>query len=65
MRRGMNPLAVLMLIATTVIAFVAATVVRHFLPEAVSAWSGFIFWGIVILLGGIGAVISGKFMNRR
>lgn len=65
MRRGMNPLAVLMLIASAVVAFGAALIVRQFIPDSISEWSGLIFWGMVILLGGIGAIVSGKFINRR
>ena len=65
MRRGINPLAVIMLLASGVLAFAVAILVRHILPKALMGWSGLIFWGIVILIGGFGAILAGRFINRR
>lgn len=65
MRRGTNPLAVLLMVVVFVVAIVAAFIVRNVLPTSVSQFKDLIFWGIVILIGGVGGVLIGKNMNKR
>jgi|UPI0004828332 hypothetical protein len=64
MRRQMNPVAVIVMILITIAAFIIAFIVKGHLPESVEAFKGLIFWGIVVVIGGGGAVLSGKFMNK-
>lgn len=65
MRRGTNPLAVLLMVVVFVVAIVVAFIVRNVLPASVSHFKDLIFWGIVIAIGGIGGVLVGKNMNKR
>lgn len=65
MRRGMNPLAILLLIVILAAAIAFAFFVKGILPEHLSQWSNLIFWGILIAIGGIGAVLAGKLGGRR
>ena len=64
MRRQMNPLAVIVMILIAIAAFIIAFIVKGHLSESVEAFKGLIFWGIVVVIGGGGAVLSGKFMNK-
>ena len=64
MRRGINPLAVVVMTLIAIAAFVVAFLVKGHLPENLYNFRGLIFWGIVIVLGGGGALFSGKFFNR-
>ncbi|MDY5704417.1 MAG: hypothetical protein SPK77_05620 [Lachnospiraceae bacterium] len=65
MRRGTNPLAVLLMVVVFVAAIVVALIVRNNLPASVSQFKDLIFWGIVIVIGGVGGVLIGKNMNKR
>lgn len=65
MRRGTNPLAVLLMVVIFVVAIVVALIVRNNLPASVAQFKDLIFWGIVIVIGGVGGVLIGKNMNKR
>ncbi|MFR6332865.1 MAG: hypothetical protein ACLUOI_31585 [Eisenbergiella sp.] len=65
MRRGIHPLAIVLLIVAVIAAFVLAFFVRGILPEELERWSELIFWGIVIVVGGAGALLAGRLFRRR
>ena len=65
MRRGINPLAVVFLIGAVIAAFVLAFYVRGILPEEWERWSDLIFWGIIVVVGGAGALLAGRLFGRR
>lgn len=65
MRRGIHPLAIVLLIVAGIAAFVLAFFVRGILPEELERWSELIFWGIVIVVGGAGALLAGRLFRRR
>ncbi|MDD6667753.1 MAG: hypothetical protein PUE58_07370 [Lachnospiraceae bacterium] len=65
MRRGTNPLAVLLMVVIFIVSIVVAFIVRNVLPDSVSNFKDLIFWGIVIVIGGVGGVLIGKNMNKR
>ena len=65
MRRGTNPLAVLLLIIISFAAIFAAFFMKGILPDSLQKWDNLIFWGTIVAIGGIGAVLVGKFMGRR
>lgn len=65
MRRGTNPLAVLLLIIIAIVSVIAAFFIKGILPDSLQKWDNFIFWGMIVALGGMGAVLVGKFMGRR
>ena len=65
MRRGRNPLAILLLLVILTVAIALAFFVKGILPEHLSQWSSLIFWGIIVVIGGIGAVLAGKLGGRR
>ena len=65
MRRGINPLAIIVLFLTTIGAFILATTVKNILPQFIEQWAGLIFWLVLILIGGGAAVLIGRFFNRR
>lgn len=65
MRRGTNPIAVILTVIVFIISIVIALLVRNALPEAVSNFKDLIFWGIVIAIGGFGGFLVGKKVNHR
>lgn len=65
MRRGTNPLAVLLLIIIVIVSVIAAFFIKGILPDSLQKWDNFIFWGMIVAIGGMGAVLVGKFMGRR
>ncbi len=60
MKKRLSPVAVILLIVIAVAAFVVAALVRNALPESVSKYKDLIFWGIIVLSGGIGSFVIGK-----
>lgn len=65
MRRGIHPLSIVLFIVAVVAAFALAFFVRGILPEELERWSDLIFWGIVIVVGGAGALLAGRLFGRR
>ena len=57
MRKGIRPLAIILLIIAVIAAFI--------LPGELKRWSDLIFWGIVIIIGGGGALLAGRLCGRR
>jgi hypothetical protein len=64
-KKGINPLGVLVMIMCVILAFVIAGVVKGALPDSVEKYSNLIFWGVVIVVGGVGSLLSGKFFGRK
>lgn len=64
MKKSLSPVAVILLIAIAVAAIVAAALVRNALPDSVTKYKDLIFWGIIVLSGGIGAFVVGKVFGR-
>jgi len=60
MKKRLSPVAVILLIVIAVAAFVVAALVQNALPESVSKYKDLIFWGIIVLSGGIGSFVIGK-----
>ncbi len=65
MRRGINPLAVVVMILIAAAAIVVAVLVRNALPPEAENFKGIVFWGIIIGIGGGGALFAGRKFNRR
>ena len=57
-------MAVLAIMAVAAIALIIAGVVRKILPAGIEQFSGIIFWGVVIVIGALGSLIAGRFLNR-
>ena len=65
MRKGIRPLAIILLIIAVIAAFVLAFFVKGILPGELKRWSDLIFWGIVIIIGWGGALLAGRLCGRR
>ena len=65
MKKGIKPLAIFLLILVIIGAFVVGGVVKHFLPDAVEQFKNLISWGVIIGVGGLGAVIVGRVFGKR
>ena len=65
MRKGIHPLAILLLAAVLAGAAVLGFFVKEQLREEWKQWEELIFWGIMILFGGAGALVIGKLFGRR
>lgn len=65
MKRGINPIAVIVMIIAAVAAIAAALLVRNALPPEASQYKGLVFWGIIIGIGGGGALLAGRHLNKR
>lgn len=65
MKRRNSLKSTLLMVAAVIAAFVIAFIVKSILPESVEKWSGIIFWGIVVVVGGIGAFLAGKGGKRK
>ena len=65
MRRRIHPLAVIVFIATVAAAVALAFFVKDRIPYDLRQWDDLIFWAVIIVVGGIGALLSGKLFGRR
>lgn len=65
MRRGINPLAILLLIAFCIAGIVLAVVVGNALPGSMDRYRMMIRFLVFIAVGGAGALIAGRFGGRR
>ena len=65
MKKRLSPIAVILLIVIAVAAFVVAAHIRNSLPEDLSKYKDLIFWGIIVLSGGIGSFVIGKVFGGR
>ena len=51
MRKGIRPLAIILLIIAVIAAFVLAFFVKGILPGVLNRWSHLMFWDIVMIIG--------------
>ena len=66
MRRGTNPIAVILLIVVGILGLIVGWIVKGMLPEAIASWGGLVFWLVFIAVAFLGGTIIGKkFGNRR
>ena len=65
MKRGINPLAVIVMIIGAAAAIVVGLLVQNALPQEAEQYKGLVFWGIVIGIGGGGALLAGRQLNKR
>ena len=65
MKRGINPIAVIVMIIAAAAAIVIGLLVQNSLPPESSQYKGLVFWGIVIGIGGGGALLAGRQLNKR
>lgn len=65
MKRGINPIAVIVMIIAAAVAIVVGLLVQNALPPEAAQYKGLIFWGIVIGIGGGGALLAGRQLNKR
>ena len=65
MKRGINPLAVIVMIIAAAAAIVVGLLVQNALPQEAEQYKGLVFWGIVIGIGGGGALLAGRQLNKR
>ena len=65
MKRGINPIAVIVMIIAAAAAIVIGLLVQNALPPEASQYKGLVFWGIVIGIGGCGALLAGRQLNKR
>ena len=65
MKRGINPLAVIVMIIAAAVAIVVGLLVQNSLPPEAEQYKGLVFWGIVIGIGGGGALLAGRQLNKR
>lgn len=64
MGRKTNYKAIIVAVIAIIVAFVVATIVMNVLPDSADKFKGLIFWVIVIIIGGVGTVVSAKNMNN-
>ena len=64
MRRRMNPIAMIALVVVILAAFAAGAVVRNIMPDTLDKFSNLIFWGVVIVVGAGGSLLTGRFLNK-
>lgn len=65
MRRGINPLAILILVAFCIAGLILAVVVGKYLPVSMDRYRTMIRFVIFVAVGGAGALIAGRFGGRR
>ena len=63
MRRGTNPMAVLIMAVIVIATIFFAFLIKENLPEALEKWEGVIFWGALAGGAGLGGIICGRFSN--
>ncbi len=63
MRRKRNTAGVAVTVLTAVFAVAIAFIVKDTVLKD-SRWAGVIFWGIIILVGGAGGILAGRFLGR-
>lgn len=65
MKKRKNMKSILLMVVAVMVAFVIAFAVKSVLPESMAKWSSIIFWGIVIVIGGVGAFLAGRGGKKR
>ena len=63
MRRRRNTAGIVVTVLTAVFAVAIAAIVKDTVLKD-SRWAGVIFWGIIILVGGAGGILAGRFLGR-
>ena len=63
MRRKRNTAGVAVTVLTAVVAVAIAFIVKDTVLKD-SRWAGVIFWGIIIIVGGAGGILAGRFLGR-
>lgn len=62
-KNTLNPKAVIMMVISTVVAFIIALQLKIHL-FATSSWASLMFWLIFIGLASLGAYVSGRYINK-
>lgn len=64
MRKQNNGKAIVAMIIIVVAMIILGLVVSQNLPESLSEFSSLIFWGIIVIGGGIGSFLCGRFLGK-
>ena len=65
MRRRINPIAIIVLIAFIAGSVAAAFLIKNILLADMERLKSLVFWGIIAAGAGTGSFLCGKFLNRR
>lgn len=65
MHKKNNPFAIVAIVISVIVGFVAASAIKGNIPSEYHNWSGFVFWLVFVAITGIGTFLSGRYVNRR
>ena len=65
MHKKNNTTAIIVAVIIAVAAIIMAFIVKGLLPDSMYRWKNLIFWGIVVVAGGLGTMFAGRCINGR
>ena len=64
MKKGMNPLTIILFLISIILSAVIAFAVKHIFASQLGNFASLVFLLVFVILGGAGAFLIGRFVRR-